>query len=145
MVTGLVAIAAASALLLVVAAPTYGVPSTHQFVRVGAATVLGSVAFVSLGVLLGGLLPSARSAQAVGMALFFPSFLLGAGGPPPNALGSALRNIAGYLPLTRVTDAIRAPWLGTGNATGSLEIVAVLAVAATAFALRRSALAPTTR
>ena len=143
MVTGLVAITAASILLLVVASFTYGVPSTHEWARVLAATALGSVAFVSLGVLLGGLLPSARSAQAVGMALFFPSFLLGAGGPPPKAMGSALRHIANYLPLTRVTDAIRAPWLGTGTATGSLEIVAVLAVAATVLALRRSALAPT--
>ena len=116
-------------------------PSTHQLARVVAGVVLGSVAFVSLGVLLGTVLPSARSAQAVGMVLFFPSFLLGAGGPPPNAMGSALRTIADYLPLTRVTDAVRGPWLGTGSATGSLLVVALLAVAATALAVRRSALA----
>jgi hypothetical protein len=35
------------------------------------------------GMLRGSLLPSARSAQAVGLLMFFPSLLLGAGGPPP--------------------------------------------------------------
>jgi ABC-2 type transport system permease protein len=139
-VTGLVAITVGSAVLLVVAAPVYGLPSTEHPVQVVAAFVMGSVAFVSIGVLLGTVLPSARAAQAVGMVLFFPSFLLGAGGPPPRAMGSALRGIAGYLPLTRVTDAVRGPWLGTGMATGSLVVVAALAVLVTALAVRRSLL-----
>jgi ABC-2 type transport system permease protein len=140
MVTGLMAIAAGSAILLVVAAPVYGLPPTQHLGRVVVAVVAGSVAFVSIGVLLGSLLPSARSAQAVGMILFFPSFLLGAGGPPPHVMGSALRTIAGFLPLTRVTDAVRDPWLGIGTATGSLIVVAGLALIATTLALRRSAL-----
>jgi ABC-2 type transport system permease protein len=140
--TGLVAIAAGSTLLLLVAAPVYGLPSPHELASVLVAMILGSVAFVSLGVLLGTLLSSARAAQAVGLLLFFPSFLLGAGGPPPNAMGSALRSIAGYLPLTRITDAVRDPWLGTGSSNRSLAVVAVLAVVATFLALRRSALAP---
>jgi ABC-2 type transport system permease protein len=143
LVTGLTAIVAGSAILLGVAAPIYGLPSTHELGRVVVAVVLGAVAFVSIGVLLGTVLPSARSAQAVGMVLFFPSFLLGAGGPPPHVMGSALRSIASYLPLTRVTDAVRGPWLGTGTATGSLAIVAALAVVATVLALQRSALAST--
>jgi ABC-2 type transport system permease protein len=139
-VTGLVAIAAGSAVLLVVAAPVYGLPSAHHLVPVVAAFVLGSLAFVSIGGVLGTLLPTARSAQAVGMVLFFPSFLLGAGGPPPHVMGSALRGIAGYLPLTRVTDAVRGPWLGVGTATSSLIVVAALALVATPLAARRSSL-----
>jgi ABC-2 type transport system permease protein len=140
LVTGLVAIAAGSVILLIVAAPVYGLPPMHQMTRVVAAFALGAVAFVGIGVLLGTVLPSARSAQAAGLILFFPSFLLGAGGPPPHVMGSALRGIAGYLPLTRVTDAVRDPWLGTGTATGSLIVVAVLAMAAATLAVRRSSL-----
>jgi ABC-2 type transport system permease protein len=140
MTTGLVAIVVGSGVLLAVAAPVYGLPSTHHLLQVIVAFVLGSVAFVSIGVLLGTVLPSARAAQAVGMVLFFPSFLLGAGGPPPHVMGSALRAIAGYLPLTRVTDAVRGPWLGIGTATSSLVVVAALAVVATALAARRSSL-----
>jgi ABC-2 type transport system permease protein len=140
LVVGLVAIAASSAILLAVAAPVYGVPAMHESSRVIPALVLGSVAFVGIGVLLGSVMPSARAAQAVGLVLFFPSFLLGAGGPPPHVMGAVMRDIAGYLPLTRVTDAVRDPWLGLGTATGSLVAVAALAVAASVLAVRRSAL-----
>jgi ABC-2 type transport system permease protein len=136
--TGLVAIIAGSVVLLAVAAPVYGLPPAHHLVQVALGFGLGSVAFVAIGVLLGTVLPSARSAQAVGMVLFFPSFLLGTGGPPPHVMGAALRTIASYLPLTRVTDAVRGPWLGTGTATGSLLVVAGLAVAATLLAARSS-------
>jgi ABC-2 type transport system permease protein len=140
LVVGLVAVAAASAIELAVAAPVYGVPALHEAWRVALGIGLGAVAFVSIGVLLGTLLPSARAAQAVGLMLFFPSFLLGAGGPPPHALGPGMRSIANLLPLTQVTDAIRDPWLGLGTASGSLIAVAALAAAAAALAARRAAL-----
>jgi len=90
--------------------------------------------------LLGSLMPSARSAQAVGLLLFFPSFLLGSGGPPPRVMGSALRHVADVLPLTQVTKSIRDPWLGLGTATNSLIIAGALAVVATVVAARRAAL-----
>ncbi len=140
LVVGLVTIAVAGVVLLGVAAPVYGIPRVHSVVPVVAGIALGSVAFVSIGIVLGTLLPSARAAQAVGLMLFFPSFLLGAGGPPPHVMGSALRQVADYLPLTWVTTSIREPWLGIGTADGTLAQVAVLAVVATAFAVRRSAL-----
>jgi ABC-2 type transport system permease protein len=137
---GLLTTAVSCALLLAVAAPVYGIPAVHDWWRVAVALPLGALAFVSIGVLLGSVLPSARSAQAVGLLLFFPSFLLGAGGPPPHVMGAMVRHIAGPLPLTQLTDAVREPWLGLGPATGSLLTVAALAVAATALAARRTAL-----
>jgi ABC-2 type transport system permease protein len=144
-VTGLLAIAVGSVALLAVAAPVYGLPPAHHLVQVTLGFAFGSVAFVAIGVVLGTVLPSARSAQAVGMVLFFPSFLLGAGGPPPHVMGGLLRTIASYLPLTRVTDAVRDPWLGTGTAADSLLVVAGLAVAATLLAARRSSLRPSSQ
>ena len=140
LIVGLATTAVSCALLLLVAAPVYGIPPVHAWWRVTAALALGSVAFVSLGVVLGSVLPSARSAQAVGLLIFFPSFLLGAGGPPPHVMGSVVRHVAGPLPLTLLTNAVREPWLGLGSATGSLAAVAALAVAATALAARRTAL-----
>ncbi len=137
---GLAAIAGGAALLLAVAAPVYGVPAVHRPWLVLPGILLGAVAFVSIGVLLGTVLPSARAAQAVGLILFFPSFLLGSGGPPPHVLGAPLREVARFLPLTLVTNAIRVPWLGLGTAFESLAAVAVLAVAATWLAARRAVL-----
>ena len=140
LVVGLITTAVACALLLAVAAPVYGLPALHDAWRVGVALGFGAVGFVSLGVLLGTLLPSARSAQAVGLLLFFPSFLLGAGGPPPHVMGSVVRHIAGPLPLTLLTNAVRGPWLGLGPATGSLVGLVALSVAFTAVAARRAVL-----
>ena len=140
LIVGLMTIAVACALLLAVAAPVYGIPTLHSAWRVMAALLLGAVAFVSIGILLGSLLPSARAAQAVGLLIFFPSFLLGAGGPPPHVMGSGVKLVAGPLPLTQLTDAVREPWLGIGPATGPLIVVACMAVAATAIAARRAAL-----
>lgn len=140
LVVGLVAVIAASAVLLAVAAPVYGIPAVHDPVSAVLAYLFGAIAFVSIGVLLGSVLPSARAAQAIGLILFFPSFLLGAGGPPPHVMGATLRAIARYLPLTMVTNAVRIPWLGLGNATGTLAAVAGIAAIATLLAARRSAL-----
>jgi ABC-2 type transport system permease protein len=140
LIVGLATTTVSCALLLAVAAPVYGIPPLHAWWRVAAALALGSIAFVSLGVVLGSVLPSARSAQAVGLLIFFPSFLLGAGGPPPHVMGSVVRQVAGPLPLTLLTNAVREPWLGLGSATGSLAAVAALAVAATFLAARRTAL-----
>jgi ABC-2 type transport system permease protein len=140
LVVGLATIVLGAGLLLAVAAPVYGVPAVQDWWRVVAGVAAGSVAFVSIGVLLGTVLPSARSAQAVGLLLFFPSFLLGVGGPPPAVMGAALERLSGVLPLALVTNAVREPWLGMGSATGSLVAVVVLAAAALALAARRTSL-----
>jgi ABC-2 type transport system permease protein len=140
LVLGLATIAVAGLLLLAVAAPTYGIPAVHDPGRVALGLLFGAIGFISIGILLGTLLPSARAAQAVGLMLFFPSFLLGAGGPPPHVMGSALRHVGDALPLTWVTTSIRQPWLGIGTPTGTLVAVVALAVVATAVAARRAAL-----
>ena len=140
LVLGLATIAVAGLVLLAVAAPVYGIPAVHDLGRVGLGLFFGSIGFISIGVLLGTLLPSARAAQAVGLMLFFPSFLLGAGGPPPHVMGSVLRHIGDALPLTWVTTSIRQPWLGIGTPNGTLVEVITLAVVATVLAARRAAL-----
>lgn len=137
---GLIAVAIAGALLLVVAAPVYGVPTPDQPIRVVAGVAAGAVAFVSIGVLLGTVLPSARAAQAIGLLLFFPSFLLGVGGPPPWVMSDPLRAIADRLPLALANQAIREPWLGLGTGTCALVATAAIAAVATALVGRRTAL-----
>lgn len=138
--TGLAAIAVAGPLLLAVAAPVYGLPDVEDPLRVAAGIFAGSVAFISIGVVLGTLLPSARAAQSIGLMLFFPSFLLGVGGPPPAVMSEPLREIAEKLPLALATDAIREPWLGISNGTDALITITAIAIVASALAARRTAL-----
>ena len=140
LVVGLSTFAVASVVLLSVAWSAYGVPVVADPLRVGLGVTAGAVAFVSLGILLGTLLPSARAAQAVGLMLFFPSFLLGVGGPPPEVMGAGLRTLSEYMPLAVVTEAIRGPWLGIADGNGQLIATVALAGAALILAARRTAL-----
>lgn len=137
LVAGVVLTVAASLVLLAVAGAVYGIPPIDSPVRAVAGIGLGAIAFTSLGLMIGSWMPNARAAQGVGLLLFFPSFLLGAGGPPPSQLGSVMRSIAQWLPLTHVTEAIRNPWLGLGSGTTDLAIVAAVLVVSV-FGWRRS-------
>lgn len=116
----------ASVVMLAVAAPVYGLPAVHSPVPTVLAILAGAITFTSIGLLIGSVVPNARAAQGIGLLAFFPSFLLGGGGPPPSVMGDGVRRVADLLPLTHVTQSIRDPWLGTGSGSGHLAIVLVI-------------------
>jgi ABC-2 type transport system permease protein len=124
-IVGVVLTMIGCAVLLAFAAPFYGLPPVESPLWTVAGVLGGAVAFTSIGLLLGSLMPSARAAQGIGLLAFFPSFLLGGGGPPPSVMGDGLQRVADLLPLTHVTESIRAPWLGAG--TGAVHLAIVLA------------------
>lgn len=127
-VVGLIMTVAACISMLLVVGVLYGIPTVHEPLQAAAGFLLGATALISIGLLLGALAPTARSAQGIGLLAFFPVFLLGGGGPPPRAMGAAMRHIADLIPLTHVTRAIQEPWLGLGNGEIDLAIVAAIAV-----------------
>jgi ABC-2 type transport system permease protein len=118
--------------LLVTGQLVYGLPRPDDVLGVAAGTLLGAFTFVSIGIVLGLALPSARSAQGLGMLLFFPFFLLGGAGPPPDAMGDSMKSISNAVPLTHVVRSVQEPWLDLGSPTGHLAVLAGLAVVATA-------------
>ena len=122
----------AIAVLLVTGHLIYGMPEPDDLLGVVVGTLLGAFVFISIGIALGLALPSARSAQGLGMLLFFPFFLLGGAGPPPDAMGDPMSSIADVVPLTHVVRSIQEPWLDLGSPTGHVAVLAVLAVLATA-------------
>jgi ABC-2 type transport system permease protein len=128
----------AVAVLLATGQLVYGLPEPDNLIGVVVGTLLGAIAFISIGIALGMALPSARSAQGLGMLLFFPFFLLGGAGPPPDAMGDPMSTIANAVPLTHVVRAIQEPWLDLGNPTGHVAVLAGLAALATALWLTLS-------
>jgi ABC-2 type transport system permease protein len=121
----------AVAVLLVTGQLVYGLPEPDDPLGVVIGTLLGAFAFISIGIALGMVLPSARSAQGLGMLLFFPFFLLGGAGPPPDAMGDPMSSIANVVPLTHVIRSIQEPWLDLGSPTGHLAVLAGLVALAT--------------
>jgi ABC-2 type transport system permease protein len=120
------------AVLLVAASLIYDVraPSTVAGVALGFG--VGALSFVALGLLLGSLAPTARAAQAIGLVLFFPMWLLSGAGPPRGVMTPTMRQLSDLLPLTQVVTAIQEPWLGTGSNTSELVVLSALFAAAAA-------------
>jgi len=120
------------AVLLVAASLVYDVHAPSSVAGVALGFGVGSLSFVALGFLLGSLAPTARAAQAIGLILFFPMWLLSGAGPPRGVMTQTMRQLSDLLPLTRVVTAIQEPWLGTGSNVSELVVLSALFAAAAA-------------
>jgi ABC-2 type transport system permease protein len=120
------------AVLLVAASLVYDVHAPSSVAGVALGFGVGALSFVALGFLLGSLAPTARAAQAIGLVLFFPMWLLSGAGPPRGVMTQTMRQLSDVLPLTRVVTAIQEPWLGTGSNVSELVVLSALFAAALA-------------
>ncbi len=129
----LVALAAAavgSAVLIVAGKLIFGAALPASPGGTVLAFLASALGVMAIGVLMASVVRSARAAQALGMILFFPLWLLSGAGPPPDVMGAGMRAVSNALPLTHAVKALQAPWLGTGFAwTDMLLLVGILAVA----------------
>lgn len=119
------------AMVIATMAITYGISAPDDILRTAMFGLIGSASFISFGLALGWLMPSARAAQGLGLTAFFPMFLLGGGGPPPEALNDTMRAVANWMPLAHVMRTIQEPWLGAGDALDHLVVVVALGVVST--------------
>jgi ABC-2 type transport system permease protein len=87
------------------------------------AVLLGTVAFAGLGLLLAGLL-RAETMLAVANVLFVASLVLGGIVLPVSELPAPLAALAGALPAAALSDALRVTLGGSGDAAGSLALLA---------------------
>ncbi len=139
MVSGVVFAVLGFGALLVVARLAFSLPPVDDPARTLIGVVVGTLAFTSLGVALGSVLPTARAAQGVGLLLFFPLFLLSGGGPPPQAMSDNMRSVSDWLPLSHVIRAVQEPWLGLGTGSDHLAVTAGVLVVSTAVWVWRAA------
>lgn len=131
------AMAAAGALVLtVVGVVAFGAAAPASPLAVLGAFVLAALAFLALGFLLSAITRTARGAQAIGMTLFFPMWLLSGAGPPPEVMGEGMRQVSDLLPLTYAVRAIQEPWLGGAPVAGDLLLLGALLVVAAGLAAR---------
>jgi ABC-2 type transport system permease protein len=98
------------------------------------AVLLGTVAFAGLGLLLAGLL-RAETMLAVANALFVASLVLGGVVLPISQLPGPLATFAGALPAAALSDALRVALGASGDAVGSLALLAGWGVATVGLAM----------
>lgn len=121
--------------LVVAAVSAYDVTGPDRPLLVIAGFAIVALAFSSLGVLLGALLPSPRSAQALGVMLWFLMLMVGGAGPPPEVLTGAMGIVGDLTPLRHAIRAMQDGWLGL-DAGYSWLVVAVLTLVSGAASVR---------
>lgn len=92
------------------------------------AFVISALAFSAVGVFLGAIMPSSRSAQGVGILLWFVFLMLGGSGPPPEVLTGGLHVAQVLIPQWHVTLALQDPWLGLGMNWPELAVAATMLI-----------------
>jgi ABC-2 type transport system permease protein len=107
----LVSVVAGAVAVVGLAAPVYGLPQVQRPVALVGVLLLGAAVMLSLGIALGLAVGSVRVANAAGLFVFFPMFILGGGGPPSTVMPPTMRHIADLLPLTHLTEGLRDAWL----------------------------------
>lgn len=132
------AVGVGAVILVTLAKLTYHVAWPVSWAGALLAVVLGVLAFAAIGVLLGAALPTARSAQGLGVLLWFLMLMVSGAGPPPEVLGGVLRDVAAFTPLKHLIVAIQDPWLG--HATNWAELAVLIGILAAAAALAVPAL-----
>lgn len=116
--------------LTLASALIYGTGFPEAPALLTAGFILSALSFSALGVLLGSVLPTARTAQGVGLMLFFVMFLLSGSGPPRDVLTGGMRTVGDLLPLTHVVRLLQEAWLHSQwDATASVVVLAVLVTA----------------
>lgn len=73
--------------------------------------IISSLSFFSIGFVLAGLLPTARTTQIVGMVLLYPMLFLSGAGIPRELLPETILKISKFLPLTYVVNLLRGFWI----------------------------------
>jgi ABC-2 type transport system permease protein len=125
-----------SILVTVLGVVTYHPHMPVNPIQLVAAFVLGTVCFTCFGFFLGAVLPSTRSAQGIGLILFFVMMILGGAGPPPEVLKGAMGIIGDITPLRHVILMLQNPWLGFSWHTSASLITAGITVVAALLAAR---------
>ena len=103
----------------------FGLRFSGNTAGVAVIAVVAAAALFAFGVLVGGVVRSARTAQAVGFGTFFPMLFLSGAMIPRGQLPEWLRRIGDFVPLTYAVDGLRLTWIGQAL-TAQWPAVAVL-------------------
>jgi ABC-2 type transport system permease protein len=101
-----------------------------------AAVLASALAVLSIGFLLGAVLPTVRTTQAVAAALYFPSIFISGALFPRELLPDLAQRLGDLLPLTYAVAAIREAWSGGTIDAGAFAVLGLTTVLATTAGVR---------
>lgn len=136
--TNLAMTLAGMAILLLAGRLLYHVHFDGRVLDVLLGIVFGGLAMFSCGYLIASLAPTARAAQVISMALFYPMMFMSGAGIPLEVLPAGVRTVSNILPLTYVVKLLRGLWVGQswGAHLGEVAVLAGVLLLCTAVAAR---------
>lgn len=116
----------------------YRVKFEGNVIAIFFAVVFSGLSMFSIGYLIAGLAPGARSAQVIGMVIFYPMMFLSGSSIPLEVMPEAVRRISNFIPLTYVVRLLRGLWFGESWGDYKIEtiILGSILVVCTALASR---------
>jgi ABC-2 type transport system permease protein len=108
--------------LVIVGWLLYRVRFEGQAITVILAVMYSGLSMFSIGYLIASLAPGARTAQVVGMVIFYPMMFLSGSGIPLEVMPENIRRLADFLPLTYVVRLLRGLWFGDAWTDHLLEM-----------------------
>ncbi|HJW75074.1 MAG TPA: ABC transporter permease, partial [Thermoleophilia bacterium] len=97
-------------LVYLLGALVYDANQPDSLWRVLLTAIVGVATFAAIGILLAGLLPSARAVQGAGLLLWFTMMFLSGTASPLEFLPSWLLHVGQALPLYHLVQALQEPW-----------------------------------
>jgi ABC-2 type transport system permease protein len=128
-------------LLIIAGRLVYHMRFEGNALNVLAGFTLSSLSFFAIGFVLASLMPTARTAQVVGMVLLYPMLFLSGAGFPRELLPETIKKVSTFLPLTYVVTLLRGLWIGEAWGGHILDVavlagILILGVVISAFTFR---------
>ncbi len=115
-------------LLIIAGKLVYNLRFEGNALNVLVAFTLSILSFFALGFILAGIMPTTRSAQVVGMVIFYPMLFLSGAGFPRELLPETIKKVANFLPLTYVVTLLRGLWVGDPWSKHLTEVLVLLVI-----------------
>lgn len=131
-----VAATLASVASVLVAVLAFDLPLTQSPIWFGVAFALSAAALLSIGVLIGALVPTAQAGVGAGMLLYFPMLFFAGIYLPVEIMPVGLRTVSGWTPAGAAVNALGDAWAGHTPTVTSLVVLVLTAVVAGGLATR---------
>ncbi|MCG5215686.1 ABC transporter permease [Streptosporangium sp. KLBMP 9127] len=126
----------ATGLMIVLVNLVHGVAMPRQPLGFLLVFLLGSASVFAVGLLIGALAPTAKSAPGIGSLLMFPLLFVSGMWMPREAMADLLRQVGDFLPVVPFGQALRDTWGGAAPAPLNLVVMTATLLLAGGAAVR---------